>query len=97
MQDVRYHQVFSWKTPYDATFHSSEYFEGQNGSLGFQYFLLLVPLLFFLKRGAPRALLGLGAGGALLTFATLPNLRYLYPALPLLSIGIAWLISQIPG
>ena len=97
VQDVRYRKVFSWKTPYDATFHSSDYFEGQNGSLGFQYFLLLIPLLLLLKRDAPWTLLALGVGGALLTFATLPNLRYLYPALPLLSIGFAWLISQVPA
>ena len=97
VQDVRFTKTFGWKTPYDATFRSHGYFEGQNGSLGFQYFVFLIPLLLLVNRRSPLALLALGLGGALLTFATLPNLRYLYPALPLLSIGFAWLISEIPA
>ncbi len=97
VQDFRFHKTLTWKSLYDATFRSNQYFEGQNGSIGFQYFVFLIPLLLLLpKRKSPRALLALGMGGAALTFATLPNLRYLYPALPLLSIGFAWLISELP-
>ncbi len=96
VQDFRFRKRVTWKTPYDATFRSNQYYEGQNGSFGFQYFVLLIPLLLMLNRRSPRALLAFGIGGAILTFATLPNLRYLYPALPLLSIGFAWLISEIP-
>lgn len=96
VQDIRYRKQFSWKTPYDVAFRSRGYFEGENGGLGFQYFLLLPPLFLLLNRRAPLALLAMAAGGAILTFGGQPNLRYLYPALPLFSIGIAWLISEGP-
>ncbi len=97
VQDVRFLRTLTWKTPYETTFHSQQYFEGQNGSLGFQYFVLLTPLLLLWNRRSPKALLTFGVTGAVLTFASLPNLRYLYPALPFFSIGIAWLISEIPA
>ena len=41
--DPRFHQPLTWKTPYDLTFHSHRYWEGQDGSFGFQY-LVLAPL-----------------------------------------------------
>lgn len=97
VRDTRFHRDSTWKTPYEATFRSKEYFEGQNGSLGFQYFVLLIPLFLTLDRRSPRALLALGVVGAVLTFMSLPNMRYLYPALPFFSIGMAWLISEIPA
>ena len=96
LEDVRYQQRLDWKAGYDAAFRSGEYFEGQSGSLGFQYFLFTVPLLILWNRRAPRTFIALGACGALITFATLPNVRYLYPALPLLSIGFAWLFCELP-
>ena len=57
---------------------------------------MLGSLAILIGRGAPLALLALAAAGAILTFGGLSNLRYLYPALPLFSIGIAWLISEMP-
>lgn len=95
LEDVRYQQRLDWKAGYDAAFRSGEYFEGQSGSMGFQYFLLTLPLLILLDRRGPRAIVLLGVCGALITFATLPNVRYLYPALPLLAIGFGWLCSQL--
>ncbi|MGH9558088.1 MAG: hypothetical protein ACRD30_02540 [Bryobacteraceae bacterium] len=95
-QDPRYRKPIDWKTPYDLTFRSWEFYEGQKGGLGFQYFLLVPALLLLLNRKAPRIAIALGIGGAILTLASQPNLRYLYPALPLLSIAIAWLLSEIP-
>ena len=97
VQDLRFSSSLNWKTPYEMTFRSQKYFEGQNGSFGFQYFVLLIPLLLLWNRRAPKALLAFGVAGAVLTFASLPNLRYLYPALPFFSIGIAWLISELPA
>ena len=35
--DVRFRQPLTWQTPFDLTFHTSRFYEGQNGSLGFQY------------------------------------------------------------
>jgi hypothetical protein len=97
LEDGRFRKRFTWETPYETTFRSKAYLESQNGGVGFQYFLLMAPLLLLVNRRSPWMLVGLGAGGALLTFSTLSNLRYIYPALPLFSIGIAWLISEIPA
>ncbi len=81
---------------YAATFQSSRYIEGLDGSFGFQYFLLLPAALILWNRKTPGALLAFGLTGALLSFVSLPNLRYLFPAMPLLSIGFAWLLAEIP-
>lgn len=101
--DTRFHPPLSWRTPARLTFETNEYFEGQNGSFGFQY-LLLLPLALiclawipsFLARSA--ALTGLG--GALIILATQPNARYLYTVLPLFTVaiaaGIAWIKAVHP-
>src|SRR5262249_17260135 len=72
------------------------YLESQNGALGFQYFVLLLPLLLLVNRKAPFVPIVIGTAGAILTFASLPNLRYLYPALLLLSVGLAWMLAEMP-
>lgn len=95
--DARFQKKLDWKTPYDTTFRSNQYFEGQKGGLGFQYFLFLAPLLLLWNRRAPRAEIAIGLVGAALTLASQPNIRYVYPALPMLSIGIAWLWSEVPA
>ncbi|HWZ33909.1 MAG TPA: hypothetical protein VNX18_21365 [Bryobacteraceae bacterium] len=97
LKDVRFHVPHAWNALYNLTFRSSDFIEGQKGALGFQYFLLLVPLLLLINRKAPRGPIAVGVAGAILTFASIPNLRYLYPALPLVSIGIAWMISELPA
>ena len=89
-------QAVAWTAPYDATFRSSEHIEGQDGAFGFQYFLLTPALLLLWNRRAPGALVAFALAGSVLSFVSLPNIRYLYPALPLISIGFAWLISEIP-
>jgi hypothetical protein len=97
LQDVRYRTPHDWNAFYNLGFRSGNYIEGQKGALGFQYFLLLPPLLLLLfRRDAPRAPVLFGLTGAAITFVSLPNLRYLYPAMPLISIGLAWLVSQAP-
>lgn len=95
------HDVVASKPPtrngfYAATFRSSDYIEGQDGAFGFQYFLLLPAMLILWNRRAPGALIALALVGAVSSFISLPNLRYLYPALPLISIGFAWLAAEIP-
>ncbi len=98
LQDVRYRSHGDWNPLYHLTFQSKNYIEGQQGALGFQYFLLLPPLLLLLlfRRDSPRAPVLFAVTGAVITFASLANLRYLYPALPLISIGIAWLMAEFP-
>ena len=97
LQDVRYKPSPAWNALYMVTFRSSDHIEGQDGALGFQYFLLLPALLILWNRRAPGALIAFALTGAVISFVSLPNIRYLYPALPLLSIGFAWLLSEIPA
>jgi hypothetical protein len=96
LQDLRFHAKVGWTTPYEATFRSSKFYEGQNGGLGFQYWLLLPAVILLLRRGAPWKLFGIAAAGAILSFVSTPNLRYLYPSLPLFSLAIAWAIVELP-
>jgi len=95
--NLPYQNAGTWNALYAITFRSRGFFEGHDGAFGFQYFLLVPLVLLLWNRRAPHVLLALGLTGAILTFASLPNIRYLYPALPLLSIGIAWLISEAPA
>jgi len=98
LQDVRYRAPHGWNSLYNLTFRSKNYIEGQQGALGFQYFLLLpaLLLLLFRRNAPPRVLVLFGLAGAVITFVSVPNLRYLYPALPLISIGIAWVLAEVP-
>jgi len=95
LQDSRYREKPHWTAPYDVTFRSSLFYEGQNGGLGFQYFLLLPAALLLLRRDSPAAIAGIALAGAALSFGAQPNLRYLYPALPLFSLLIAWMIAEL--
>jgi len=97
MVDARYRPEHPWSAFYALAFRSADFMEGRNGAMGFQYFLLLPPLLILLSRKGPRAPVWFGAAGAVITFLSLPNLRYLYPAMPLVSIGIAWLLAELPA
>jgi len=97
--EFRFHEPLRWSTLYDLTFHTNRYYEGQDGSFGFQ-FLVLIPLavlgVFTARRG--RRFVLIGAGGMLLVLLSTPNARYLYPALPLLTAGfaaaLAWLAAE---
>jgi Dolichyl-phosphate-mannose-protein mannosyltransferase len=94
--DARFTTQFSLKTPYEATFRTSKYFEGDGGAAGFQYFLFLIPALLTLRRRFPWLLVAAGGSAALVLLIALPNLRYLYPALPLLSIAMGNLLAEWP-
>lgn len=96
LEDARFQQPLQWDAPYNLTFRSPRYVEGQKGAAGFQYFLLLLPMLALLGRKAPWLALWTGIAGGIFVLAMEPNLRYVYAALPLLSIGIAWLFSRMP-
>jgi 4-amino-4-deoxy-L-arabinose transferase-like glycosyltransferase len=95
-QDQRFHEALTWNTPYRLTFRTSLYYEGQDGSFGFQY-LALAPLALLglavsrNRRAVSAAAVALAA--SLLILATQPNARYLYPALPLLTVPFAALLA----
>ncbi len=79
VQDYRFLQPLNWSTLYNLTFHTTNYYEGQRGSFGFQY-LLLVPLAFLSlamvrKRAARSAAVVALAGGIAVLIST-PNARY---------------------
>jgi hypothetical protein len=85
VHEYRFHEPLGWSTLYDLTFHTHRYYEGQDGSFGFQ-FLVLAPLalLIALAGRRARAFLAVGLAGMLLVLVSTPNARYLYAALPLL-------------
>ena len=90
MRDVRFQEPASWRTPYLLTFETHRYYEGQAGSFGLQYLLLLPLTLLALPwmgtpRGRSAAVIGLGSAAVLI--AVQPNARYLYPSLPLLTVA----------
>ena len=94
--DARFNAPLNWKTPYDLTFQSGNYFEGQPGAAGFQYLLLLVPALLTLRKRLPWLLVGAATLAGLVLLIALPNLRYLYPVLPLLSLAIGNILVEWP-
>jgi len=88
--EYRFHEPLHWSTLYDLTFHTHRFYEGQDGSFGFQ-FLVMIPvavLLCFAARRA-RAFAVAGLGGMLIVLLSTPNARYVYPALPLLTVAAA--------
>lgn len=94
--DVRYVAPLSLKMPYAVTFQTPAYMEGRNGAGGFQYFLLLLPAILLIRRRDQWILLAAGAVPAFIVLAVLPNLRYLYGALPILSIVLGWCLASLP-
>jgi hypothetical protein len=95
-RDTRFHDPFTWSTPYDLTFRTTRYYEGQYGTFGFQYLLMaplaLLALLLAPRRQAVTAAV-VGTTGILLILGTEPNARYLYPAIPLLYVPFAALLA----
>ncbi len=98
LDETRFHEPLRLSTPYALVFHTSRYYEGQDGSFGLQYLLLLPTGLLLVRR---RSYVGwsatvIGLTGCLLVLLIQPNLRYLYPELPLLHLTIAFLLASIP-
>jgi len=96
----QYRKPLSWRVPFDLTFHTNQSWEGQDGSFGFQY-LLLAPLAvaaLLVARRRPAvsgAVVALGA--AIVIMRSEPNARYVYAALPLLSVPFAALLGWLDG
>jgi hypothetical protein len=98
--DERFKRPLTWETLYDLTFRTGKTYEGQSGSFGFQY-LAMAPLavaaLLLAKRrplaAASATVVALGAAAVIM--GTQPNARYLYAALPLLSVPFAALLGAV--
>lgn len=94
--DARFHIPLRLRTLYIMTFHSSQAYEGQDGSFGFQYLIVasLAILGLLVVKGRP-ALSGavLAVGAAVLIMRSQPNARYLYPAMPVLLVPFAGLLG----
>ncbi|MGC4049653.1 MAG: hypothetical protein QM757_09095 [Paludibaculum sp.] len=95
--DTRFVTPPTWRIWYDLTFHSSRFIEGLDGSFGFFFFLLVPVAVLGVRRRWPRTgfvLLWVGVAGLALTFAGQSNLRYAYPALPILTLLVGIAISS---
>jgi hypothetical protein len=97
-QDNEFRKPLTWTLPFDLTFRSHSYYEGQDGAFGYQYpvflYLGLLGLLVVPSRRSFCALL-VAVGGAILVFREEPNARYLYAAMALLSIPFAALLGWL--
>jgi hypothetical protein len=92
VKDVRWTEKLSWRTLYDLTFHSSRFYESQNGGFGFQSLLLLPLVLAIPYRRWPRASrvpFWLAVATAPFVLLSLPHLRYLYSPLVFSTLALA--------
>jgi putative flippase GtrA len=95
--DLRFNRPLTWNTLYDLTFRTHLTYEGRNGSFGFQYLALaplgLAALLLAQRRSGAGSAAIVALGAAVIIMRTQPNARYLYAALPLLSVPFAVLLA----
>lgn len=92
VKDLRWTEKPSWRTLYDLTFHSSRFYESQDGGFGFQTMLLLPLVLAVPYRRWPhatRAPFWLAVTATPLVLLAMPHLRYLYPSLAFSTLALA--------
>lgn len=94
--DARFRLPVSWSTLYTLTFHTTQAYEGQNGSFGFQY-LIVAPLallaILVTRRSPARSAAVLALGAGVLIMQSTANVRYLYTSMPLLLVAFAGLLG----
>jgi len=94
--DVRFRIPTDWYSLYSLTFHTSRSYEGQEGTFGFQY-LIVVPLvllgLLVVKSRPARSAGVLALGAGFIIMKATPNVRYLYTTMPLLLASFAGLLG----
>ena len=97
--DERFKRPLTWETLYDLTFRTNKTYEGQSGSFGFQYLVMaplaVAALLLAKRRAATASAAVVALGAAVIIMGTQPNARYLYAALPLLSVPFAALLAGV--
>lgn len=97
LRDDRFQEPLTISTPARITFKTSRYYEGQDGSFGFQYLFLLplclasLPRFRSLRQWSPFVI---GLTGFAVIGWTQPNARYFYVALPFLVVASAAALSQ---
>ena len=84
--DPRFSEPLTWRTLFDIVFQTHRYWEGQDGSAGFQFLLLPVVLLGFRR---DWRFVTLALSGTLLALLAKPNLRYMYPSFAVLTAALA--------
>jgi hypothetical protein len=94
--DLRFSAALNWMAPFDVTFRSGRYFEGNPGGAGLQYLPLILPALLLVRRRDLKTFAASGLVLAAVLLAVLPNLRYMYPALALLSVPLAAVLAEWP-
>jgi hypothetical protein len=90
--DSRFSEALTWRTPFDVTFETHRYWEGQDGSAGFQFFWLCPLVLLSIRREwrfTEWTLVAVAVAGTFTGLLLRPNVRYLYPAFPLLTLSLA--------
>ncbi|HEY1221675.1 MAG TPA: glycosyltransferase [Bryobacteraceae bacterium] len=84
--DSRFHAPLQLRTLFDLTFHTHNFYEGQDGSFGFQY-LLLIPLVlagvWAARNRAAASAAVVALVSCLIVLPAQPNARYIYASLPL--------------
>jgi dolichol-phosphate mannosyltransferase len=98
--DERFKRPLTWNTLYDLTFRTNLTYEGQNGSLGFQYLVfapMAIAAIFVVRRRGVASAAIVALGAAAIVMGTQPNARYVYAALPLLSVPFAALLGWAAG
>lgn len=87
----------SWRTIYDATFHSSRFLEGREGSFGVLWFLFSFTALVALVR--ERWLVRWAILGSILfvvgVFHFQSYLRYIMPTLPVLAVALGVVLANL--
>jgi glycosyltransferase involved in cell wall biosynthesis len=98
IKDERFREKLSWRTLYDMTFATTNYYEGQKGSLGF-HFLPLVPLgllgLAVARRRQAVSAAAVAFGAGAIIMSTEPNARYLYAAMPLALVPVGTTLAWV--
>lgn len=87
----------SWDTVYRMTFESGKYLESKPGAAGFQWLLLLLPVIvYFLTTRNLKglALITVGIFAVVLTFHQTAYLRYILPSYAILGAAIGLALSE---
>ena len=97
LEDPRFREPLNALTLFRITFQTNRYYEGQPGSFGFQY-LLLIPfcLVAFprMRSLSERSAVITGMVSAILVANSTPNARYFYPATAFLTIGFGAALAR---
>jgi hypothetical protein len=87
-----------WLLPYRLAFRTHAYIEGHDGALGFQYLFFAAFGLAACSRKWPflgKLAFATAAVFSAVTFSSVQYLRYLYPAMPLFTIGGAAALARM--